>query len=34
LEHANASIQIVHAIRNMKPIGIRGEYHPFLKNRN
>lgn len=33
LEHAKTSIQIVHAIRNMKPIGIRGEYHPLLKNR-
>ncbi len=30
LEHARKSIEIVHKIRNSKPIGIKGDYHPFL----
>jgi len=30
LEHARKSIEIVHSIRNSNPIGIRGDYHPFL----
>ncbi len=30
LEHARKSIEIVHHIRNSRPIGIRGDYHPFL----
>lgn len=31
LEEARPSIEVVHFIRNAKPIGIKGEYHPFLK---
>jgi len=31
LEHARKSIEIVHHIRNSRPIGFRGDYHPFLK---
>ena len=31
LEHARPSIEIVHHIRNSKPIGLRGDYHPLLK---
>ncbi len=31
LEEARKSIDIVHQIRNSKPIGIRGDYHPLLK---
>jgi UDP-N-acetyl-2-amino-2-deoxyglucuronate dehydrogenase len=30
LEHARGSIEIVHSIRNAKPIGPRGDYHPIL----
>jgi len=29
LEHARQSINLVHDIRNTKPIGIRGDYHPL-----
>ena len=32
LDDAATSINIVHHIRNTKPIGISGEYHPILKN--
>lgn len=32
LEEARKSIEIVHQIRNSKPIGIRGDYHPLLDN--
>jgi len=31
LEHAKNAIEIVHNIRNQKPIGLQGEYHPFCK---
>ena len=31
LEEARKSINIVHQIRNSKPIGIRGDYHPLLQ---
>jgi UDP-N-acetyl-2-amino-2-deoxyglucuronate dehydrogenase len=31
LMDAKHSITIVHQIRNSKPIGIKGDYHPFLK---
>ncbi len=31
LEEARKSIQIVHAIRNSKQVGLRGEYHPLAK---
>jgi UDP-N-acetyl-2-amino-2-deoxyglucuronate dehydrogenase len=30
LEEARKSIDIVHQIRNTKPVGIRGDYHPLL----
>lgn len=29
---ARQSIQTVYEIRNSKPIGLKGDYHPFLKN--
>jgi len=29
-----SSIQTVHEIRNLEPIGIKGEYHPFLSQKN
>lgn len=29
LEDAKQAIEIVHNIRNQKPIGLKGEYHPF-----
>ncbi len=29
LEEARSSIEIVHQIRNSKPIGMKGDYHPF-----
>ncbi len=32
LEHAKNAIEIVHNIRNKKPIGLHGDYHPFCKN--
>lgn len=32
LDDARKSIDIVHHIRNSKPIGIRGDYHPMLQN--
>jgi UDP-N-acetyl-2-amino-2-deoxyglucuronate dehydrogenase len=31
LNDARQSINIVHNIRNSKPIGLKGEYHPFAK---
>ena len=30
LEEARPSIEIVHQIRNSKPIGQKGDYHPFV----
>jgi len=30
IQNARQSIEIVHHIRNMKPIGMKGDYHPFL----
>ncbi|MCP4298932.1 MAG: Gfo/Idh/MocA family oxidoreductase [Proteobacteria bacterium] len=32
LEEARSSIETVQKIRNAKPLGLKGEYHPFLKN--
>ena len=29
LEDARQAIEIVHEIRNSKPIGLKGDYHPF-----
>jgi UDP-N-acetyl-2-amino-2-deoxyglucuronate dehydrogenase len=34
LDDAKPSIEIAFAIRNANPIGIKGEYHPFLKVTN
>lgn len=31
LKEAKTSIEIVHAIRNAVPIGLKGDYHPFLR---
>lgn len=33
LQEARPSIELVHQIRNTVPVGIRGDYHPYLKNR-
>ncbi len=32
LEDARNSIETAHAIRNINPIGMKGDYHPILKN--
>ncbi|OQX98530.1 MAG: oxidoreductase [Bacteroidetes bacterium 4572_117] len=32
LKETRKSIEIVYSIRNSKPVGIRGDYHPFAKN--
>ncbi|MFO7922100.1 MAG: Gfo/Idh/MocA family oxidoreductase [Bacteroidales bacterium] len=32
LEEARPSIETVYTIRNSKPVGLKGEYHPYLKN--
>ena len=32
LEESRRSIETVYTIRNSKPAGLRGEYHPYLKN--
>jgi UDP-N-acetyl-2-amino-2-deoxyglucuronate dehydrogenase len=34
LEDARKSIETVYTIRNSKPAGLKGEYHPILKNLN
>ncbi|MDR2010771.1 MAG: Gfo/Idh/MocA family oxidoreductase [Bacteroidales bacterium] len=34
LDEARKSIQLVYDIRNKKPVGLNGDYHPFLKNIN
>ncbi len=31
IEDARESIELTDAIRNTKPVGLKGEYHPFLK---
>ena len=31
VNESRQAISIVHSIRNKKPIGVRGEYHPFVK---
>ena len=31
IEEARQSVETVHTIRNSKPSGLKGEYHPFLK---
>jgi hypothetical protein len=31
LDDAKKSIEIVSTIRNLEPIGLKGEYHPFCK---
>jgi len=32
IEDALPSIEVVYEIRNSNPVGLKGEYHPFLKN--
>ncbi len=32
LEDAKPSVEIVYAIRNSRPVGLKGEFHPFVKN--
>jgi UDP-N-acetyl-2-amino-2-deoxyglucuronate dehydrogenase len=32
LSDAKSSIETVYSIRNSKPVGLKGEYHPILKN--
>jgi len=32
LNDARSSIETVHTIRNSQPIGLKGDYHPFLKH--
>jgi UDP-N-acetyl-2-amino-2-deoxyglucuronate dehydrogenase len=34
LEDARQAIEIVHDIRNSKPAGLKGDYHPFAKKPN
>jgi len=34
IEEAKPSIETVYEIRNSNPVGLRGEYHPFLKKIN
>lgn len=33
LEDARQAIEIVHAIRNIDPVGLKGDYHPFAKKK-
>ncbi len=33
LEEARTSIETVYAIRNAQPLGLQGDYHPFLNNK-
>jgi len=33
LEDARQSVEIAYNIRNLKPVGVKGEYHPLLKNK-
>jgi UDP-N-acetyl-2-amino-2-deoxyglucuronate dehydrogenase len=33
LEDARQAIEIVHEIRNAKPIGLKGDYHPLVKHK-
>ena len=32
IEEARQSVEIVYTIRNSKPVGLKGNYHPILKN--
>ena len=32
LEEARQSVETVYLIRNAKPVGLKGDYHPMLKN--
>lgn len=34
IQEARKSIEIVHDIRSAKPLGLKGDYHPILKNLN
>jgi len=31
LKEARQSVETAYTIRNSKPVGLKGEYHPFLK---
>ena len=33
LNEARQAIDIVHTIRNSKPIGLKGEYHPYARKK-
>lgn len=33
LEDTHQAIEIAHQIRNVKPIGLKGDYHPFVKKK-
>ena len=32
LKEARQSVETAYTIRNAKPVGLKGDYHPFLKN--
>jgi len=32
IDDARESIELTDFVRNARPIGLKGEYHPFLKN--
>jgi UDP-N-acetyl-2-amino-2-deoxyglucuronate dehydrogenase len=34
IQQARKSIEIVHKIRSAEPIGLKGDYHPILRNIN
>ena len=33
LDDSKLGLEITHKIRNQKPIGLKGDYHPFAKNK-
>ena len=33
LEDSKLGVKITHKIRNQKPIGLKGDYHPFAKKK-
>ena len=33
LEEARTAIEIVHKVRTQKPLGLKGDYHPFAKQK-
>jgi UDP-N-acetyl-2-amino-2-deoxyglucuronate dehydrogenase len=34
LDQVRPSIELVHSIRVATPVGLKGDYHPFLRNEN